>query len=113
MEREEMEKLNNEELNKIIILAQEIIGSRNGKKLEVHLHSNKYKGSGKCWVAKVDEFKKIVGFVDPHTTIPNGYQKEKIYFLSDGKYLLCQTGSKSHDERRYITVQNGEEIKDE
>ncbi|MEW6481957.1 MAG: hypothetical protein AB1397_02980 [bacterium] len=111
MERQEMEKMSNDDLNAIITMAQEIIAGRNGKKLEIHLYSHSYKGSGKCWVARIDEYKKILGFVEPHTVIPDGYRREKVFFLPDGQYLLCSVGSKSHDNRRYITVRDGQEVK--
>ena len=110
MKKEELKGMATEQLHEIITLVQEEIASRNGAKLEVHLHSNAYKGSGKCWIARVDQHKKILGFVDAHTTIPDGYEKGKIFFLVDDDYLLCEKGSKSRDTRRYITVKDGKEI---
>ena len=110
--KEEMEKMSNEELQAIIVTAREIMAARGGKKMEVHLHSNVFKGSGKCWVAQIDEYKKILGFVEEHTTIRDGYKKEKIFFLPDGRYLLCEEGTKSYDDKKYITVKDGEEVEE-
>ncbi|MBT9170549.1 MAG: hypothetical protein DDT18_00892 [Actinobacteria bacterium] len=103
----ELKNLTTEELQKLLAAIQEELANRNGKKYEVRLTCHQYKGTGKCWVARVDETKKILDFVDAHTVIPDGYKKEKVFLLSDGLYLLNEVGTKSHDRRTYIRVQDG------
>jgi hypothetical protein len=111
MEKEmQLESMSIEELNALITRAQEVIASRSEKKYKVHLYADKYKGSGKCWVARVDDHGKVLGFVEPHAVIPDRYRQEKIYFLGDGDYLLCETGTKTYDDKKYITVRDGKKI---
>jgi len=105
MTTEELENLKEDIRKEISSRNEEKNGSR---RIELHLRSNAYKGSGKCWIAKVDEYKKILGFIEPHTVIPDDYKKEKIFFLEDGSYLSCEAGSKCHDTRKYFKVKNGE-----
>ena len=62
-----------------------------------------------CWAAKIDEYKKIIGFCEPHVVIPTGSKKEKIFFLEDGNYLLCSSGTKTRDNKKYIKVKEGKE----
>ncbi|MBT9165227.1 MAG: hypothetical protein DDT22_00913 [candidate division WS2 bacterium] len=103
----ELKNLTTEELQKLLAAIQEEIASRNGKRTKIHLAYHNYKGSGKCWVARVDEDKKILSFVDAHAVVRNGNHKgEKVFYLADGLYLTCEVGSKTQDDRRYIRVQD-------
>lgn len=77
-------------------------------KYELHLYSDAYKGSGKCWVAKVDKYKKIIGFVKPYSVVwIDKYRKKKIFFLEDGLYFSCEVGTKTTDNREYFKIENG------
>jgi len=74
--------------------------------------SNSYKGSGRCWIANIDDNKKIQSFVKEDSNIKDGYRNEKSYDLPSGKYLINQEGSKSHDDREYIVINdNGDKTK--
>lgn len=89
------------------------IAQKKPSKLIVELDYNKYKGSGKCWIAKVDpDTKKIQGFLDAESVQPrDNYSGKKTFVLFDGYYLFCQSGSKSTDSRNYYRIKNG--IKEE
>ena len=86
------------------------IAQRSGNKHLLHLSYNQYKGSGKCWVARINpETKKILGFVDAESVQKDGnYKGEKTYELIDGNYLSCESGSKSTDNRTYFQIKDGE-----
>ena len=72
------------------------------------LSYNKYKGSGKCWVAKLDEYGGRLGFVEPHVTRKSDtYRGEKTFLLEDGLYESNEGGTKSNDSRKRFEVKNG------
>jgi hypothetical protein len=77
--------------------------------IEIDLVYDKFKGSGKCFVAKVDRnTKKILKQIKEESNIDaSKYKGRKHFILIDGYYLTCETGSKSQDNRRYIKVNNG------
>jgi len=80
---------------------------RNGK-ITVTLEYNRYKGTGKAWVAEIDQYGKIVAFLDVIGSQKNGYQGEKTYELCEGKkYRINEVGSKSYDTRYDAIVVNG------
>lgn len=91
-------------------IKKEIEIKRTGKKYQLELNYNRYKGSGKCWVAEVDlDTKKILGFIDSESNIKHdNYKGYKVFLLKDGNYLSCETGTKSCDNREYFKIINGE-----
>jgi len=103
----ELKKMSKEELEALLYEVQEELARRQSNKVRIELYYNRYKGSGKCWVARVNDNKKIIGFVEPETVERDGYKGSKLFLLGDGKYLICQEGSKSRDYRKYIVVKNG------
>ena len=80
--------------------------------VEIELMYDKFKGSGKCFVAKVDsETKKILDHINEERTVTmSKYKGKKCFILVDGYYLTCETGTKAQDYRRNIKVNNGEII---
>jgi hypothetical protein len=77
----------------------------------IELSYNSCKGTGKCWIAKVDpETKKILNFIDAESRQPrDGFSGQKTFSLPliEGNcYLTCESGSKSKDDRTYYKVVN-------
>jgi hypothetical protein len=76
------------------------------------LDYNQYKGTGKAWIAEVDEqTKKIIAFLDPENNEKDGYKGTKHYNipLIEGKvYKMVEAGSKSRNTEYYKKVVNGE-----
>jgi len=111
--KEKIKNLDINELEKLNKYIQDLmIEKSKNNKVSLTLEFNRFKGSGKCWIAICDpKTKKIENFIEPENTIIDGYKGIKIYNLPlvDGVcYLTCQTGSKSHDERKYYIVENKE-----
>lgn len=103
--------LSAEELKNLIEQATIELNSRpTTKKLIVTLEYNKYKGSGKCWIANVDpQTKKILGFLNAESVQETGMNKgKKTFSVPDGHYLFCQSDSGSSDSKKYYRVQGGE-----
>jgi len=77
--------------------------------VQVELCYSRFKGSGKCWIAEVDsDTRKILSFIEAESDIKQDkYRGSKIYRLKDGYYLFVEMGTKSHDDRKYIKVENG------
>ena len=102
-----------EQLREFLAQVQAELANRNGKKAEiVELSYNQYKGSGKCWIARIDSAtKKILSFLDADSKQPrDNYSGTKTFSvpLVEGQcYLLCDSGSKRSDDRRYRKVENG------
>lgn len=76
---------------------------------------NQYKGSGKCWVARVDpETKKVIEFLESESKQPrdnySGKKLFKIPLVEGYMYLGCESGSKSTDSRFYSKVIGGKLI---
>ena len=94
-------------------------GARRGKMAETEtkyvvreLRYNRYKGSGKAWIAKVDpETKKILEFLGTEARVPrdgySGYKVFKVPLTEGMKYLFCESGTKTSDNRTYFSVVNG------
>jgi hypothetical protein len=94
------------------------------KKIKIKLYWNKYKGTGKCWLAKVVngkyEFLSAVDFEDTKGTkervvdgIPKGgiYEAVKIYEIyEDGEYVAHEQYTKTRDLRHTFEVKNGKII---
>jgi len=81
----------------------------------IKLSYNRYKGSGKCWIAQVDErTKKIQGFINAESVQKrDSYSGQKTFEvpLTEGAcYLFCESGTKSSDSRHYKKVENGKLI---
>lgn len=110
---EPLKELTIEELRELAAQVQDEIARKAEKQFAVvELAYNAYKGSGKCWVAKVDpQTKAKLGFLDATARDPrDGYSGTKTFSvpLIEGEmYLFCETGSKSSDSRYYRKVANG------
>ena len=107
----ELKEMTREELLTLKAEIESLLAaSSQGNKVLVELSYHQYKGTGKCWAAQVaPDTKKILGFVDAESNIRDGkYEGKKTFYLVDGYYLLCETGSKSQDKRRYVQVVDGE-----
>lgn len=92
---------------------QEIARRRENKREVVSLSYNHYKGSGKCWIARVDSAtKKIIDFLQSESVQRrDNYSGQKTFSvpITEGTcYLFCESGSKSNDSRSYRKVINGE-----
>lgn len=102
-----------EKLNLKLALDEQLLAESNTGRLILELEYNRYKGTGKCWVAIVDETtKKIVDFLKPASHNKDGYKGTKVFEVEDGYYLVCQAGSKSYDDKKYIRVFGGEIIEE-
>ena len=72
---------------------------------KVELKYNYYKGTGKCWIARVNENKKILSFVTFEAKISrDNYSGSKVFLLGDGDYQSCESGSKRQDSRKYFSI---------
>ena len=102
--------MTNEELMETKLQIEGLLALRLPHKLQVELEYNLYKGTGKCWAARVDPTtKKILGFVDAESVVKTDRNKGyKVFLLADGYYLTCEAGTKTRDSRSYIKVSNGE-----
>lgn len=111
---EALNALNHEEkVNLKLALDSQLLAERNSGQLILELEYNRYKGSGKCWIAIVDETtKKILNFLKPESVQRDGYKGTKVFEVEDGYYLVCQAGSKSYDDKKYIRVFGGEIIEE-
>lgn len=110
---EEIKQFELDELVEIKELVDDIIDSANEQKeIVIELEYNQFKGSGKCWIARVDsKTKKILSFVDVESNQKDGNTKGfKTFILKDGHYLSCETGTKSYDNREYFIVKDGQII---
>lgn len=107
----DLEKMTREEILELRAKIDEILARTQETKYRVELGYNQYKGSGKCWVAKVGpDTKKILGFIDAESVIKrDNYSGRKVFLLPDGHYLFNEEGSKKSDSRRYVRIENGEE----
>ena len=79
----------------------------------LELEANYYKGSGKCWCAKVDpKTKKILEFLTPENVEKKegfNYKLTKTFkIFEDGCYKARTENTKSFDLDFYFTVENGE-----
>lgn len=93
---------------------EELIAQKNEKKHEIwELDYNKYKGSGKCWIAVIDpETRRIDSFLDAESVEKrNNYSGQKTFKipLVEGRaYQFRESGSKSNDRNYYRIVRNGQ-----
>lgn len=105
-----LKSMTTEELRQLIQDAQTELSFRSVKVI-LELEYNRYKGSGKCWVAIVDpDTKKRLGFVnDESTNRRDNYSGKKIFCLTEGPmYEICTSGSKSTDNRYFARVIDGQ-----
>ena len=106
-----LEEVKKWDKNSLMELADEIYllirGASNT--IEIDLVYDKFKGSGKCFVAKVDKnTKKVLKHIEEESNASTSKYRGRTHFiLVDGYYLICETGTKSQDIRRYIKVNNG------
>ena len=103
------EDMSLEDLIKLKEKIETLISQKQEKKVVITLSYNHYKGSGKCWVAKIEpNTKKILNFVNAvGVDKRDNYRGTKNFELSDGYYLRCQEGSKKNDDRKYFQILSG------
>lgn len=110
--KELLRELRNWDNTSLMELAESItdIIKENSVTVEINLHYDQFKGSGKCYAARIDPVsRKILDYVEPDRIISQGkYKGEHIYYLLDGYYLLNETGNKAQDYRKYIKVAGGD-----
>lgn len=108
-----LKDLSVEELRELAAQVRDEIDRKAEKQFAiVELLYNACKGTGKCWVARVDPSTKAkLGFIDATELKSRGkYSGTKTFSvpLEEGEiYLFCETGSKSSDSRFYRKVVNG------
>lgn len=110
---EEIKYLDLDELIEIKEVVDGMIDSiKEQKQIVIELEYNQFKGSGKCWIARVDsKTKRTLSFVDVESNQRDGNTKGfKTFILKDGYYLSCETGTKSYDNREYFKVKDGQVI---
>lgn len=104
-----------EELKEFKTQIETLILEKKEKKAEkdvtVWLNYNKYKGTGKCWIAEIDpRTKKIESFLDAESVEKrDNYSGDKCFLvpLIEGKcYQFRESGSKSSDHNYYRKVEN-------
>lgn len=81
--------------------------------LMLELSYDLYKGSGKAWIAEVDEkTKKILGFLDAESNVKEDtYRGYKVFLIhKDGYYLSNEKGTGTQDKRTYFRVVNNQYI---
>jgi hypothetical protein len=77
--------------------------------IKIMLSQNPYKGTGKCWVAEIDENGKTLNFLTPVGRQKDGYKATKIFELQEGKrYRINDMGSKTYDERYDCVISDGQ-----
>ena len=77
---------------------------------QIWLEYNQYKGSGKCWVARIDENEKVTEFLKVESVAKDGYKGKKLFLvpLVEGNtYLYTSEGTKSYDSKSKFIVKNG------
>lgn len=107
----EIKQLSLEELIVIKEIVDSLVDSLiEHKAIVIELEFNQFKGSGKCWVAKVDaKTKKVLSFIDAESNQRIGNTKGyKTFVLKDGRYLSCETGTKSYDKKECFRVKDGQ-----
>lgn len=110
----DIKTLSIEELKSLFKEIQNELESRQEKKSKIiELSYNQYKGSGKCWIARVDsETKKIIKFLDAESKQPrdnySGIKTFSVPLIEGVVYLFNESGSKSSDSRCYKKIINGE-----
>ena len=80
-----------------------------GDNVEIDLDYDQFKGSGKCFVAKVDKnTKKMLKDIKEESIVSTSkYRGRKHFILPDGYYLTCETGTKAQDNRKYLKIIDG------
>lgn len=91
---------------------EQFISEKSQKTTEyIALDYNTYKGTGKAWIAAVDErTKKVIHFLDCDNNEKSGYKGTKHFYvaLTEGTvYCFNSEGSKSSDSKQYKKVVNG------
>lgn len=110
---EPLKELSVEDLRELSAQVKDELERKVGQQFAIwELAFDARKGSGKCWIARVDpQTKAKLGFLDATALKSRGkYSGTKTFSvpLEDGEmYLFCETGSKSSDSRYYRKVVNG------
>jgi len=110
---EPLKELSVEDLRELAAQVKDELDRKVGQQFSVvELAYNAYKGTGKCWIARVDPVtKEKQGFLEATARDSRDkYSGTKTFSvpLEDGAmYLFCETGSKSSDSRFYCKVVNG------
>lgn len=100
----DLEKMSNEELKGMSGNISSILKRRSKKKYhELKIDANPYKGTGKCWIQRIEDGKRT-SFVDPYDVEKDRYKLEKTFRLQPGMYLVNTSGSKSYDKRYKIKI---------
>lgn len=108
-----LKDLSVEELRELAAQVKDELDRKVGQQFAIwELAFDARKGSGKCWIARVDpQTKAKLGFLDATELKSRGkYSGTKTFSvpLEEGEiYLFCETGSKSSDSRFYRKVVNG------
>lgn len=108
----ELNNLNIDELKELKIKIDSLILAKTPRRTATLLLSaHPYKGSGKCWVAEVDPENGYahLAWVEKKFNSKEGNYSHFDIELQEGKtYKICDSGSKSSDNRRIVKVENGE-----
>jgi len=109
---EKMNSFSEEQLSQIVFEAnKELLMREDSKKklFELILCQHDYK-AGKAWVARIDNHRKRLGWVEPHSVVRDRYEIVKTYLLPDGHYESNESGSKRTESRKIFEIRNGEKI---
>jgi hypothetical protein len=82
---------------------------------KIWLSYSQYKGSGKAWIANVNEDGKVLSFLDADVVEKDGYRGRKLFkvpLVEGNRYKLNESGSKSSDDKWFMIVKNGKLIRD-
>ena len=102
-----------EDLNKILQETAVEIFRRNRQYYEITISSNVFKGSGKCWIRRIEKGVPSE-FVNPVDVDCLECRTKETFRLSPGEYLVCEEGGKDYDSLYKIRVNpdfTAEEIK--
>lgn len=103
-----LRNLNDEEIKRLaeMVNAEKQERDKKGKVKyrKIEIQCNKYKGSGKAWVARVNQHGKILEFLKPYCVERKEYKSRKVYFLLPGTYEICEEGTQKYDERYKLEV---------
>ena len=77
----------------------------------IKLEGNAYKGTGKVWIARINELKKIIDFVKVEVYEKNHYKITKTYKLAPGLYTSNEADTARYDRRESFEItEDGKKI---
>ncbi len=77
----------------------------------IKLYGSAYKGTGKVWVARITELKKIIDFVKVEAYEKDGYKVTKTYKLTPGLYTSNEGDTAKYDRRESFEItEDGKKI---